>query len=164
MIPRRARTFAVELPGAVVPAFPRSCVLCGRSGPEPLVTVRVGDEYAMVDLCFYRIGRDRSPGPVLEVPVHDSCARLVRKGFLRWLLLSVLAAAAILIGARLSRVDVFWACMAALVAGVTLAAVPLSRPAPLEFHVQRDRVSLVFRDRRYARLVAHLNGAQVEER
>lgn len=83
---------------------------------------------------------DRSPGPVLEVPVHDSCARVVRNGFLRWLLVSALAL------------------------GVMLAAIPLSRPAPLEFSLQRGRVSLAFRDCQYAGLVAHLNGAQIKER
>lgn len=153
--------YVVEVNGASRPVLPEVCIVCGKSAGEPLRTLPLSDEYSRVEFYFYRILEEPAQGALLDVRVHDRCARSVRNRFVKGLLSIVAVATAIAAAGILMGFDGLLAIVAALVAATPFLYRQLSSPVPIEFWHYGGKYVLVFEDRRLADRVARLNEAEV---
>jgi hypothetical protein len=131
---------------------------------EGLVKILINDEQSRVDFYLYRVSSAPGQGPLLEIPVHDSCARAFRNDFLMRFALIVLGAAAIIAIGSYSSFGMWASSIAAVIIATPFLWLEISKPAPVEFGLSRGgEYSVWFKNASYAREFARMNGAEVKE-
>jgi hypothetical protein len=159
---KAATVYVVEIDGGRQPVFPQRCAACDRIGSEMPVGIEVGDEVARVDYYLYGFGVSPSQGPLLTVPIHDSCAKAIRNDFLkRAALILLLAAAVIALGMYLHHG--LLGLIAAVIIATPLLYIQMMKPVPFEFYKTPNSYVLIFSNREYAREFAFHNGVEAEE-
>jgi len=158
------RVSAVSTGSSRKPDFPKICAICGSRKAEDLVSILINDEESRVDFYFYKFPVSPASGPLLEIPVHDSCARAFRNHFLKRLALSVLGAAAIVAIGIFSSFSFWISIIAAVIMALLFLGPEISKPAPVEFGRSMDgKYALWFKDASYAREFARMNGVEMKE-
>ena len=153
----------VEVNDAKKPLFPQSCVVCARAEGERLANMIMSDEHGRVDLYFYGLSREPARGSLLEIPVHESCAKAARNDLLRRLVLIIFVAAAIVTLGVVNKYGVMICAVAAVLVITPLLYFQFTKPVPVEFNRYGQKYVLMFKEREYAEHFARLNGAEVRE-
>ncbi len=159
---KAAIVYMVEIDGESQPVFPQRCAACARIGSEMPVGIQVGDEEGRVDYYLYGFGVSPSQGPLLRIPIHDSCAKAIRNDFLKRLALILLLAAAVIALGMYLHHGILGLVAAALIA-TPLLSIQMMKPVPFEFYKTPNSYVLIFSNREYAREFAWHNGVEVEE-
>lgn len=159
---KAATVYMVEIDGESQPVFPQRCIACARIGSEMPVSMQVGDEEGRVDYYLYGFGVSPSQGPLLTVPIHDSCAKAIRNDFLKRLaLILLLAASVIALGLYLHHG--LLGLIAAVIISTPLLYIQMMKPVPFEFYKTPNSCVFIFANREYAREFAWHNGVEVVE-
>lgn len=157
-----AIVYVVEIDCDRQPVFPQRCAACARIGSEMPVGIEVGDEEGRVDYYLYGFAVSPSQGPLLRIPIHESCAKAIRNDFLKKLALILLLATAV-IGLGMYLHHGLLGLIAAVLIATPLLYIQMTKPVPFEFYKTPDSYVLIFANREYAREFAWHNGVEVEE-
>ena len=157
------KVYLVEIADTEQPGFPDRCVICGQPRGELLTTMRIGDEIPIADFAFYKVIKRPSQGGLLQIPIHDSCARGLRNRLLKRALLCVLALVALTTLCLYLRMNIWITIFAALLIFVPLISRQLSEPPPIEYSRIRQQYVLMFPAAQYAGEFARMHNAEVVE-
>lgn len=155
--------YYVFLPDSKKPIFPDQCIVCGQSGAEELKWVQITDDLGRVQFYFFGLGHDEEEDLHLYVPVHNSCGKGVRSGFLKSFALLLSAAAAIAASGIALGMGSFISLLIAIIVAGPLLSILLSKPVPFELNHGGGKLHLKFNNRDYAERVARLNHSEVIE-
>jgi len=138
--------------------FPDECVLCGRDACGETTPLR-GNPVGVNGVFSWILRRTK----LLHVPAHPRCGRMLRLAVL-WRNVSLLALATI---GLVIALYLNWTKSQMVYLVIGMIALPVIwqtvRPVAFEFTHTENHYKLMFRSRKYARIVRALNEGSIED-